>query len=93
MYYIYIKRKENNNIIKLQLLGVPQNTIFQDENNIFKKYLLISFLSYRWINGKYKASLKISLEDARNFINWFNKNHLIIKCYALFKLIFNYQNI
>ena len=61
--------EENNNMTKYQLLGVPQNIIFQDESYTFKKELINSFLSYRCINRKCNASLKISLEDARKIEN------------------------
>ena len=57
--------EENNNMTKYQLLGVPQNIIFQEESYAVKKELFNSFLSYRCINRKCKASLKISLEEAR----------------------------
>ena len=61
--------EENKNMTKYQILGVPQNIIFQNESYTFKKELINSFVSYRCINRKCNASLKISLEDAKKIEN------------------------
>ena len=50
---------------KYESLGVPQKLIIQNGTYVFKKALHNSLLSYRYIHRRCKASVKISVENAK----------------------------
>ena len=61
---------ENNNVtFKYQKLVVPQKILIENYHYSFKKELYISFISYRCINRNCKASIKLSLENAKKILN------------------------